>query len=365
MRFKFILFFAIFISVFLASHPVWAEETKVIFDFPSFVSGQAGETWQIFNNSDEGLYPQDEGLLLHNDGDAYLIYNQPFGYDQFNNLMIELKVNRPLVITLTADIQTLAQTSFEFQRALDPSDDYQVINFSLRHRFFKNVKEFGINLHSAGASDVVVKQIKLEAVGAGIVKQAVSDYWRMAPYSPYTVNLFPAPLIFGHPGFIVFIPVLTVLILLVIYFQRWRKWALILLVALWLITDLRMAYEFLNYHLVDYRSYLSPSTQVKSFRNYGDFYQFADWVESHCQGFSNFNFYSFGSSHLPRILTYLVYPLDVLPSGNQTKATVVYNRQDIKYNDQDSRLYNQQGPITDPGEIIAVYNDDSFIFIEQ
>ncbi len=347
-----------------------AKESKVIFSYDILASSdyqKSDAQWQISNNRDEGLYGTDGGLLLKSDGDPYLVYPIKFSYHDYDRLKIVLYSNQPLQLTLIPNISQHGLSSYDLVRSLPAGNSYLTVDFSLRLPFFKDpVNELGLNFYSGQPANIVIKEISLEKSNpVQLLSQAFKDFWRISPYSPFTVNLFPTPQIFGRPALIYFLPIILVLTWLILFKRRFWKISLALLFALWVLTDIRMSFEFFNYHLADYRSFVKPPTAEKTLRTYADFYQFADWLKNNLPPKEEISFYNFGSVHFPRLLQYLVYPVVVYSNGEPTKFYVTYNRLDITYNASDQKLYQDGKELTGAGEIVSTYNKNSFIFKEK
>ena len=344
-----------------------AAAVNVIFDLATLANNLWAGLWRIFNNTEEELDQKDGGLLLKNDGDAYLVYGGQFSYYDYDRLRLVIASNKPVRLTVIPNVSTTGYHTHELRRELSATTEPTEVTVSLRLPFFKKpVKDFGINFYSGEPSEILIKEISLEKLNFGeLVGVAVQDYWRVFEYSPFTVNLFAAPRIFGHAALVYFLPVILVLIWSVINHKRWRRTALLLLLTGWLVIDGRMMYEFVNYHLNDYYHYVKPPAAAKSFRTYGDFYQFADWSGQHLAPDQAVNFYKSGSAQFPRIMQYLIYPVLINDETAEAPAYLVYNRQDISYHQDDRSLYIGDNRLSQAGEITEIYNDYSFIFQEQ
>ncbi len=355
-----------FLSLIIIPQVAFAAERKVIFSAETLADPSAIQ-WQISNNKDDSLYQKKEGFLLKSDGDAYLVYSMEFSYNDFDELVITLYSDQELEITVLADVSKEGLNTFEFKQVAKPSEEFKEYHFSLRHPFFKQVNDFGINFYSNGPSNIVLKEISLNKMGmAGFISQIFKDYFRIASYSPFTVNVFPTPRIFGHAAFMYFLPIFLILVWLLAFSPKYRTKAIIGLLILWIITDQRMGYEFARYQLYDYQTWVRPPVQEKMFRNYDDFYVFVDWLKKNLPSEKTaVNYYFFGPVQFPRILQYYLYPVEVYNQESKADTFVVLHRDDIKYNPADSRLYHGGKPISRVGDLKASYSDNSFIFIEK
>jgi len=371
MRIKLLLSVILLSLFFLLPGICLAGQEKVIFSYDILTSAEyqtSASQWQITKNTDSGLYKKDDGMLLKNDGNAYLIYPFTFSYHDYDQLKITFYSDQPVNLLLIPDITTIGNNSFELRRKVSVSENYQTVTFSLRHPFFKNkVADIGLNFSTGLPSDLVIKEIALVKLDfSEVISQIFKDYFLVAPYSPFTVNLFPTPRIFGHSALAYFLPLIFILVWLFFKSKKFRKIAGFSLLLVWILIDCRMGYEFLVQGRDDYKNFVAPALAEKKLRTYDDFYQFADWLKLNLNSeYSEINFYGFGSAHSPRLLQYLNYPLLIHNEEKTGPVYVTYNSQDISYNETEKRLYLKDKPLTEAGELIASFNKDSFIFIEE
>lgn len=372
MKGKILLFLASLTLFFLLPQIVFAAaKSEVIFSYDHLTSSgylNSGKLWQISNNIEDGLYAQPDGMLLKNDGDAYLVYPANFSYKDFDVLRIKFYSNRDVWVTIIPNVSTTGFNTYELRQRIEKSQQLQEIEFSLRLPFFAApINDLGVNFYTLEPSDIVISEMSLAKSNFGqSAVRAIKDYFLVAPYSPFTVNLFPTPRIFGYSALLYFLPGLILLLWLLVKSKKWYQPAALILISVWVLIDLRMGYEFLIHNIEDYKTFVAPEQSDKVLRTYGDFYQFADWLAQELkQEARAVNYYNFGSAHFPRLLQYLVYPIKVDPDKQDSKTYVVYNRTDIFYNTDDKRIYQLDQPLSQPGEIVATYNQDSFIFQEK
>ena len=324
--------------------------------------------WQISNDGDDYLYQQDDGFLLKDRGNAHLVYPLTFNYTDYDKLVVTFSTDQPIYVVVIPNISTTGFNTYELQKRVLPSPDFQTVEFSLRHHLFKDtLTDFGLNFFASRPANVVIKEIKLEKMSsAQVFVQAVKDYFLVAPYSPFTVNVIPTPRIFGHDAFIYLLPIFLVLAWLLFFSTKYRQAALVGLLILWLVTGLRLDYELFNYQKNDYQTWVKPPTPEKIFRNYGDLYVFIDWVKQNLPDDTlAINYYQIGSDYFPQIIQYYLYPTEVRLEASSAPVYVLFHQPNIKYNSEDNRLYRRQNPISNPGEIIATFNNNSFIFSEK
>ena len=66
---------------------------------------------------------------------GFAIYNTE--NQDFSELLITLKTDKLVELSLIPDIFTSAQNSFEFRKLVYPSPSYQTLSFYLRHSFWQ------------------------------------------------------------------------------------------------------------------------------------------------------------------------------------------------------------------------------------
>lgn len=327
--------------------------------FPLLAAGKGNEViigggnlnpeLEIVSDNPFRVARQDRDFLLSvSAGVTYLVY--PIR-EQYDELKFSLGTDQKLILTVIPNIGSTAKYTYEFQQEVAPSSEIKNYRISLRHAYFRNAENFGIKIESHQNASLVLREVVLERFSiwqkAG---QVFRDYFRAAPYTTSTVNVFPAPRISGRSAFLFLLPLFFILFFL-LHPAKSRKIAAIALLALWLLTDFRMDYEFLSYQWQDRKTWVKPAPQERTLRNYGDFYAFAEWVKSNLPARTRVvNLYLFDNAHYYGILKYLLYPTLTQKEGSGGEIFVVYNRPDVKLGG---------------GEILASFNDDSYLFIKK
>src|SRR3989344_4873781 len=107
MKIKVYIFLGFGAFLFLLPVLALAAEKKIIFS-PEFLTSQSylnsANQWQIFNNTDEGLYPVGEGLLLKSDGDVYLVYPFQFSAKDYDRLKIKFFSDQDLEVNILPNV---------------------------------------------------------------------------------------------------------------------------------------------------------------------------------------------------------------------------------------------------------------------
>ena len=340
---------------------VFASDKVILLDSQALQTG-----WQIVAEDGRTTFEKvEDGYLLKNFDATTLVYNARFGYKDYDRLIISLKSSDALDMRIIPNVTTTASYTFENEQTVAVSDDVQTTVFSLHYPNFHNVENFGIKFSTRHPTDIMLLEISLaKSSWPEALLQPFKDYIRVAPYSAYTVNLFATPRIFGRSAFLYFLPVLLLLMCGFLFSRKLGKASLLGFAILWLVTDMRMSYEFLSYQAVDYREWTKPPLAEKTFRTYDDFYAFVWWLKKNLSQETQVNFFTRERAHLPRIMQYYLYPILVTTDSTDAQVYIIYHEPKIMYNDQDQRLYLEGRPISAEGRIMA-YDENSFIFVSK
>lgn len=269
-------------------------------------------------------------LLYLSQGVTYLVH--PFEpQEKYGELRVVLKSNQKGKLEIIANVSTTGNYSYEFEAAIVPGEEYRKYRFSLHHPFYENAQDFALKFTMEEDAEIAVKEISLVNHSAWqTLISGARDYWRAAPYSGFTVNLFPVPRLFGREAFWYFLPLWLAAALAALLSRKWRKAGSVGLLILWLLTDFRMNYEFFRYARLDYRTWVKPAAEDKTLRTYQDFYVFADWLKEKLpEDAAAINFYYIENEHYPRLLQYYIYPTKVIPRGTKENAPfVVFHKLD-------------------------------------
>lgn len=309
---------------------------------PGFLS----QDWQAVSDKPFSFISREEGFLLkQSSGVAYLVHPLSNG-EVADELIFSLKTDKALELTVIPNA-AVGNYTFEMQRRIQPSADFQEYQVSMRHPYFRGAPDLAIKLVATEPVAIVFREIRLNRLNFfGKISRALKDYWQTAPYSGFIVNLFPTPRVFGHEAFWYFLPVFGLGFLL-LFLRKLRKVGLVGLLVLWLVTVFRMDYEFIRYQIEDRRGLLE-----KDFRTYGDFYEFANWLKEYLPPEARkINFYYLENEHFPRLLQYYLYPVEVIAKGESGGWHVVYHKKDI-----------QEKLRSEGVKAVAEYSDDSGIW---
>lgn len=135
----------------------------------------------------------------------------------------------------------------------------------------------------------------------------------------------------------------------------------VLICGLWLLVDLFMGIQFLSWVRHDQKTYISGVEGIREFRDRKNFYDFAEFVKPLLKDRSRYIFVA--ESPWPYLgnIRYLTYPS--IPAFNivEDDTWVIYNRPDFQVSDA-GQLIVEGDAITQPGQLLGVFDDGSFVF---
>lgn len=218
------------------------------------------------------------------------------------------------------------------------------------------------------------------------ISRYLQDQWSefMVPrrLHPGTINSLNSPRLFNKP-FISWLNRIFVFIILIsgiLYYKASRDGRVkiaarigIVILALWIIYDLRETYSQFKIAEEIYHSYFKPPSEEKTFPALGDFYRLVEFCREKIPEKAIFRILPQGYWPYDCRLKYYLYPRyeesektesiygDLLP-----KYYIVYNTPQLTYDSNLEIIIDRDGRAqTKKGKIIARYNRDSYIFLED
>lgn len=219
--------------------------------------------------------------------------------------------------------------------------------------------------------------------------ETVLSFWKFDVYKPYSINFVWGPYLATNPiqarYLFQFLPpngvsgtyvlqgillaILFVLSLIAIKrypFPAIRKQRLLeqtfaVLLVFWLLMDIRMGSQFLAWVSHDMKTYTFANPQTRTFRDRGQFYDFATFVAPLVADRKSYVF--FADQPWPYLgnIRYLTYPS--IPGNNVTTddTWVIFNRPDISVSSGGVLVSNGE-VVSKPGKILGRFNENSFVF---
>ena len=217
------------------------------------------------------------------------------------------------------------------------------------------------------------------------LKEYMRDQWRefLLPGSlhPATINSLGSPGLFNRP-FISWLNGLAIIISVIggiFYFKAGGRQKVktaagvgLALLALWIIYDIRETYS--QYQMVEevYRSYVRPPPGEKTFPGLGDFYRFVDLCRETIPEDGCYHFHPYPDWPYDCRIHYFLYPRRIMSStwvnvieGEDIPYHVVYGNPGVRHDAASGRLRRGDSCISRPGRIVAAFDEDSFIFLED
>ena len=198
---------------------------------------------------------------------------------------------------------------------------------------------------------------------------------------PGTINSLNSPSFFNQT-LISWCNKLALLILIIgaiLYFRAKSnriKMATLVGVAIlivWVIYDIRDTYSQYKIAQEIYQSYIKPPPEEKTFPALGDFYQFVSFCRQEIPAEAIFRLLPLGCWPYDCRLKYFIYPR--YEESEKTESFfgdelpmyfIVYNTPQLTYDSNREQIVDTNGKTyTKKGKVIARYNRNSFIFLEE
>jgi len=211
------------------------------------------------------------------------------------------------------------------------------------------------------------------------------ELWRPRPLHLGTINSLSSPLLFDRP-LVSWLNKIAVIILIagwIIHFKVRPSQKVniitgvgLALLCLWVIYDVRETYSQFKMAETIYQSYVKPPPGEKTFPALGNFYGFVEVCRDKIPPDSQYHFYSQPDWPYDCRIKYHLYPRRLnsdtwanIIAGEDIPYHVIYNNPVINY-DSPRRRLRYVGPgggffISEPGEMIARFDQHSFLFRED
>jgi hypothetical protein len=233
---------------------------------------------------------------------------------------------------------------------------------------------------------VEIDSIEIRPFSAGLY---LRDQWRgfLLPrrLGLGSINSLSGPRIFGRPftGWLNILAMAVFLPAVVCYLKVRSKGrnrvvlkAALVLLAVWVIYDVRESYSQYQTMKEIHDSYVKPPPGEKTFPALGNFYDFVDLCREVIPETAQYNFYSAPMWPYDCRVQYFLYPRGIKSAtwnrydpGKNVPYHAVY-REPYIVHDPESRRLTRRGedgnhPVSRPGGIVARFGPESFIFRED
>ena len=220
------------------------------------------------------------------------------------------------------------------------------------------------------------------------------SFWLFEPFNAHTINILLGPTITTDTGPIdtyvnwrllslaVNAPIMLGLALFGIALLIWGVWHvrtlgrdsrdiihvilrrfLIVVLAVWVIYDFRMGWEFVSGVAQDHVQYISKDSSQRTFRDRDRFYDFAAFTKELVEDREYYEVFLPDQWPYFGNIRYETYPS--LPNAGDpiSDTWVIYNRPDIWVNEE-GKLVLGDMPFSNPGEVIGRFDEWSYVFRE-
>jgi len=240
-------------------------------------------------------------------------------------------------------------------------------------------------------TELLLQKVELLSWSPGAkVVEAMKTFWAFDALRPYSINFLWGPLLthtsvareqmfhrfppLAYSANRIFYILLAAGLLVLLCLKKWKRntpilqrRALIaflgLLAALWLVYDLRMGSEFVNYFRTDYKTYHGETLGKRTFRTRGHFYDFARASVPVLADRDRYIFMAEQRWPYMGLMRYYTYPsVPTSPDKFEEVDTwLIYDRPDITIN-ENRQLMMEGEAISTPGRILHEFSEGVFIF---
>lgn len=231
-----------------------------------------------------------------------------------------------------------------------------------------------------GWVEIEAVEIRPFSTGAYLSDQ-LREFFLPRSFHPGTINSLFSPRIFNRPliGLANQAALLAVLAGAAFYLKtRGKRGGRIALrtglafLLIWMTYDLRETYSHLLTAGEIHRDYVGPPPEEKTFPALGDFYSFVEFCRQNLPPSGAYDIIPREYWPYDCRLNYFLYPRHYLSERNRDYYAgrplhyLVYNQPFYRFDREKSRVIAGDGrPVTGPGRLVARYNRDSFIFLED
>ena len=131
--------------------------------------------------------------------------------------------------------------------------------------------------------------------------------------------------------------------------------------AVWVLYDFRMGAEFLTNVYRDHRAFIAVDPKEAMFRDLGKFPSFVAFAKPFLEKENVYEFFVPDRWPYFGMMRYETYPALPNPGDPLSDLWVVFDRSDMSV-DAEGRLVLAGNPITNPGTLVARFDEQSFIF---
>lgn len=227
----------------------------------------------------------------------------------------------------------------------------------------------GIGIKFVGCEkDIFVEEIKLSHPQSYLEALSIgwANFWREIPIYPTTINYIHSPFVFGFSFILLLNTLVIILITMVGLFtiiskkvrtkNRGISIILAILFLAWTTYDIRNSYN--EYHIARTAS-IDPLRPVEYYE-IKDFYRFIQFLEDLLlkEKVTEFNFYTDSIPYI-EYTKYSLYPIRLRTNKDETATYVIYKNPSFYF--KGGKLC-QKGEVVAQGDLIAVYDNSSFVF---
>ncbi len=351
-----------------------------------FAAGEVNATWE--GHGTISMQKQPDGILLSTTGTGFILTRQVLGiFPQAGDVTVSTDLGTGLYFVWIYNDDP-DKRPYDVGISV-PAGKRVTVPFSLsQHRqWYDKPMQFGLVLPPK--TTILLHRIELTQWNfAERLLFGLKALWTFDAERPYSINFVWGPQIAWNPAAIkdlyaylppIFTSVTYALnIFLLLCFaviaafvflrgnpqdrrKRFLRIALGVLLAGWVLLDVRMGSEFISWVVEDYRTYIAAPANLKTFRDRERFYDFAAFAVPYV--FDRQTYVFFADREWPFLgnMRYLSYPAIPGIAYDRDDTWIIYNRPDITLDEQ-GRVTIGGEAVSLPGRVLGRFDSGSFAF---
>jgi hypothetical protein len=352
----------------------------------SFLGGKIGPEWRITGNAQS--MAEIGGLRIAPQEDVKIFREAQFPHavDYVEITYLALKDTQAALIWHTPGTpqEEIVQLRFQFTRTMVA--ETVKIDTGWFSEWSSHPDLVGLALPQG--SDIQLLQLTF--TGQSVIDNIIGyvrSYWTFDRFTPYSINFLWGPIITASPvareqlftdlpphgtyantAWYLLLAASMTLCIAWGWQQQCRRRALLLLMillgAVWILSDLRMGLEAVSYARADLAKYWMQPDAEKKFRERGDFPVFLQAIQPLLTDRGRYVFLTQFEYPLLGLMRYHTYPSVPVAPEKITEGVdtwVIYERPEISVNDK-GQLASEGNPISLPGKVLFEFRPGAFVF---
>lgn len=330
------------------------------------------ENWPFLEVQGEQQKQQDGSLRIKGDSPSIIIKNLAIEAEKDYILTLRTRIEEDLCFMGIWWFSNSQSNGLLPPIPLISNGGFQTYIIDLRESSEWKRRIDGIGIKFVGCEkDVFMEEITISHPQSYLEALSIGwgNFWRAIPIYPTTINYIHSPFVFGF-SFILLLNTLVIILITIVGLYtimskkvRTKNRGISIILAIlffaWISYDIRNSYN--EYHIAKTAT-VDPLRPVEYYE-IKDFYRFIQFLKDLLlkEKITEFNFYTDSIPYI-EYTKYSLYPIRLRANKNETDITDIYViYKNPSFYAKGGMLY-QKGEVVAQGDLIAVYDNSSFVF---